>query len=52
MACEHRGCDCKDGHVRDGGKQFCSDFCKSAQMTGHHEDRCKCGHSECKATKQ
>jgi hypothetical protein len=51
MACEHRGCDCKGQDVGDGNRHFCSDFCRKAQMTGQHEDRCRCGHPDCKGSR-
>jgi hypothetical protein len=51
MACDHRGCDCKEATVRDKDKQFCSDFCRNATTTGQHADRCKCGHPDCRGTK-
>jgi hypothetical protein len=47
MACEHRGCKCEEGDIRRGGKEYCSDFCATAQTTGQHEDRCRCGHPNC-----
>jgi hypothetical protein len=47
MACEHRGCKCEEGDIRRGGKEYCSDSCATAQTTGQHEDRCRCGHPDC-----
>lgn len=48
MACEHRGCKCDEEDVRKEGKQFCSDFCATAQLQNRHEKECRCGHAECR----
>lgn len=49
MACEHRGCRCEETKVQNGGKEYCSDFCARVEMTGQHEERCRCGHPDCRS---
>jgi hypothetical protein len=47
MACEHRGCECEEGTIQLEGKEFCSDFCATAETQNRHESGCRCGHPEC-----
>jgi len=47
MACDHRGCRCKEDKVAREGKHFCSEFCASAQTKNQHEANCRCGHADC-----
>jgi hypothetical protein len=47
MACDHRGCRCKEGNVQREGKSFCSEACATAQTANRHQAKCPCGHPDC-----
>jgi hypothetical protein len=47
--CSHAGCKCEvtGRAVSRGGKQYCSEHCASAMMSGG-SGGCGCGHPECR----
>src|SRR2546422_946280 len=51
MACQHRGCNCKESGTKRGGKEFCSNRCADIETTGKHDKSCPCGHPGCAAAK-
>ena len=54
IKCGHQGCAC----VVEPSQSYCSDYCaRETTSTGsynlpggqHHDQRCRCGHPDCKA---
>lgn len=46
IECGHAVCNCEVTAPAAGGEDYCSDYCRDAQLT-EDQDVCGCGHPPC-----